>query len=170
VATAEAKTAQRRKQESRAGKQAGGYTPQAPDPEQAQPEAKAQRNFTDPGSRIAVNGANQGSSLQAHTARAAVDSEAQVIVAAGVTRKATESCQLVPMIEQVSGLAHASRERRGAEGIRAERVEEVIVDLRSLRRTRGDADGTDDQWRKPRLELIRHGEAGAAAGYRAAGD
>jgi hypothetical protein len=59
------------------GKKAGGRDPQVPDPEQAIPEAKAQRNFTDPDSRIMVDGANKGSFIQAYNAQAAVDSEAQ---------------------------------------------------------------------------------------------
>ena len=70
------------------GKKAGGQDPQAPDPEQAKPEAKAQRNFTDPESRIMVDGANKGSFIQAYNAQAAVDSQAQVVVAAEITQQA----------------------------------------------------------------------------------
>jgi transposase len=46
-AEAEAKIAERREQEAQTGKKAGGHDPQVPDPEQAKPEPKAQRNFTD---------------------------------------------------------------------------------------------------------------------------
>jgi len=60
-AEAEAKIAERREQEERTGKKAGGHDPKVPDPEQAKPEAKAQRNFTDPESRIMLDGANKGS-------------------------------------------------------------------------------------------------------------
>ena len=79
-AEAEAKIAERREQEARTGKRAGGHDPQVPDPEQAKPEAKAQRNFTDPESRIMVDGANKGSFIQAYNAQAAVDSQAQAAV------------------------------------------------------------------------------------------
>lgn len=72
-----------------------------PDPEQAKAEPKAQRNFTDPDSRIMVDGANKGSLIQAYNAQAAVDSEAQVIVAAEVTQATNDSHQLLPMIKQV---------------------------------------------------------------------
>jgi transposase len=100
-AEAEARIAERREQEARTGKKAGGHDPKVPDPEQAEPEAKAQRNFTDPDSRIMVDGANKGSFIQAYNAQAAVDSTAQVIVAAEITQQANDSRQLLPMIEKV---------------------------------------------------------------------
>jgi len=100
-AEAEAKIAERREQAVRTGKKVGGPAPRVPDPEQAQPEAKAQRNFTDPESRIMVDGANKGSFIQAYNAQAAVDSLAQVVVAAEITQQANDSQQLAPMIAQV---------------------------------------------------------------------
>ena len=100
-AEAERKLAERRLQEAQTGKKAGGHDPHVPDPEQAQPDAKAQRNFTDPDSRIMPDGAHKGSFLQAYNAQAAVDSEAQVIVAADITQQTNDSRQLLPMIQQV---------------------------------------------------------------------
>ena len=98
---AEAKIAERREKEARTGKKAGGHDPRVPDPEQAKPDPKAQRNFTDPESRIMPDGANKGSYVQGFNAQAAVDSQAQVIVAAEVTQETNDSQQLVPMIKQV---------------------------------------------------------------------
>lgn len=98
---AEAKIAERREKEERTGKKAGGHDPNVPDPEQAKPDPKAQRNFTDPESRIMPDGANKGSFVQGYNAQAAVDSQTQVIVAAEITQETNDSQQLLPMIKQV---------------------------------------------------------------------
>ena len=78
-AAAEAKIAQRRAQEEHTGKKPGGRDPQVPDPEEAVPEEKAQRNFTDPESRIMPDGTHKGSFVQAYNAQIAVDGAAQII-------------------------------------------------------------------------------------------
>jgi len=100
-AQAEARIAEREQQEEETGKKIGGRPPQVPDPEQAKPEDSAQRNFTDPDSRIMPDGANKGSFVQAYNAQIAVDAEAQIIVAADVTQEANDKQQLAPMLEQV---------------------------------------------------------------------
>jgi transposase len=77
-----------------------GRRAKMPDPEQAAPAAKAQRNFTDPESRIMIDGATK-SFLQAYNAQAAVDGHAQVIVACDVTPTAADAEQFGPLLEQV---------------------------------------------------------------------
>jgi transposase len=97
---AQAKIAERQRQEAETGQKAKGRTPLAPDPAQARPEPKAQRNFTDPDSRIMKDGATK-SFEQAYNAQVVVDSHAQIIVAAAVTQEANDKQQLVPMLGAV---------------------------------------------------------------------
>jgi transposase len=65
-------------------------------PPSTAPDAKAQKNFTDPESRIMKS---KDGFVQAYNAQIAVDSTAQVIVAQDVTQSAVDSGQLVPMID-----------------------------------------------------------------------
>jgi transposase len=62
------------------------------------PDAKAQRNFTDPQSRIMKS---KDGFVQAYNAQAAVDAEAQIIVAQHVTQSGGDSGQLVPLIDAI---------------------------------------------------------------------
>ena len=100
-AAAEAQIRQRQEQEARTGKKMRGREPQVADSEQAVPDPKAQRNFTDPASRIMPDGGHKGSFVQGYNAQIAVDGEAQVIVAAEVTQQSNDKQQLVAMVEQV---------------------------------------------------------------------
>jgi transposase len=100
AAQAREKLAARAQHEAETGKKMGGRPPQVPDPEHAQPAPTAQRNFTDPESRIMKDGATKGFE-QAYNAQAAVDSTAQIIVAAAVTQEANDKQQLQPMLQKV---------------------------------------------------------------------
>jgi transposase len=97
---AQAKRAERERQVAETGRKPKGRPPKLPDPTKATPAPKAQRNFTDPDSRIMKDGATK-SFVQAYNAQAAVDSQAQIIVAADVTQEANDKAQLVPMLTQV---------------------------------------------------------------------
>jgi hypothetical protein len=100
AAAAEAKLAERKQREEETGKKGRGRAPQVPDVEKAQPQPKAQRNFTDPESRIMKDGAT-GSFEQSYNGQTAVDCEAQVIVAAALTQEVNDKQQLVPVLEEV---------------------------------------------------------------------
>jgi hypothetical protein len=64
------------------------------------PDPKAQRNFTDPESRIMKEGAT-GSFEQCYNCQTAVDDKAQVIVAATVSQQPTDKQQLKPVMEKL---------------------------------------------------------------------
>jgi transposase len=64
----------------------------------ARPAEKAQKNFTDADSRIMRDGATK-SFEQSYNCQAAVDSQAQVIVAAQVTQQANDKRQVKPLVE-----------------------------------------------------------------------
>lgn len=68
------------------------------DVNETQPDPKAQRNFTDPESRIMPK--NQRTFLQAFNAQLAVEAGSQLIVAEAVTQATNDLHQLVPMVEQ----------------------------------------------------------------------
>jgi transposase len=63
------------------------------------PPAKAQRNFTDPQSRIMKT---KDGFIQGFNAQAAVDATAQVIVAATVSNQASDCPHLVGLVEQIT--------------------------------------------------------------------
>jgi len=98
---AEQKLAEREEEEQRTGKKKRGRKPEPSDPEQTRPDETAQRNFTDPESRIMPDGGNKGSFVQGYNAQIAVDSASQVIVAAEITQETNDKKQLIPMIAQM---------------------------------------------------------------------
>jgi transposase len=93
-----------RKNEEKKGK--AGRKHEVPSVDEAEPEGTAQKNFTDPESRIMLDGASK-SFEQAYNAQAAVDSHCQVIVAAEVTQNPNDKHELVPMLEVVQADAGA---------------------------------------------------------------
>ena len=86
----------------KAGKTRKGKPPPAPSDT---PDPKAQRNFTDPESRIMKDGASK-SFEQAYNCQIASDEQAQIIVGTNVTQETNDKQQVKPVIEDV-------RERTG---------------------------------------------------------
>jgi IS5 family transposase len=68
------------------------------DLKQVQPPETAQRNFTDPDSRIQKAGKSY---IQGYNAQVAVDQKAQIILAQHVTATATDVNELIPVVERI---------------------------------------------------------------------
>jgi transposase len=75
-----------------------------PKPPSGEPKAEAQRNFTDPDSRI-MKGPD--GFQQCYNVQTAVDADSQVIVACGLTQSATDRHQLKPLVARIK--AHTRR-------------------------------------------------------------
>ena len=90
--------AEQRKRQEKANKEGRTYHPRK-DPKDAKPAPKAQRNFTDPDSRIMKNA--DKAFIQGYNAQAAVDVDSQIIVAAQLSNQAADGPHLVGMVEQV---------------------------------------------------------------------
>ncbi len=97
-AKAEAEAKKREAEDKRAEKGPRGRRPGEPDPT---PKDKAQKNFTDPDSRIMPQPGDRLAFMQAYNCQAAVDGKEQVIVAADVTQQTNDSRQAEPMLKQV---------------------------------------------------------------------
>jgi len=102
---AEAKAAadeeMRRRAEAEAQRKAEGRKKngRTPAPPKTEPDGKAQRNFTDPESRILKT---KDGYIQGYNAQAAVDGGgAQIIVAHGLTASTSDQDQLVPLVDAI---------------------------------------------------------------------
>ena len=87
-----AQTEEQRKAE---GRKKNGKTPKPPSDE---PDPKAQRNFTDPESRILKT---KDGYIQGYNAQAAVDGHVQIIVAHELTPSMSDHGQLVPLVDGI---------------------------------------------------------------------
>lgn len=101
AAEVEQKISERESEAAKTGRRPPGRKPKSPAADEAKPEPKAQRNFTDPESRIMPDGANKGAFIQGYNAQIAVDAEAQVIVAADLSQSPNDKQQLVPMAQAI---------------------------------------------------------------------
>jgi len=125
--------------EEEARKEAEAKPSAAGKPEAAtvRPKPKAQRNFTDADSRIMKDGATKAFE-QAFNGQVAVDSEYQVIVAAGVTQECNDKHQVEPMVERLKANLGGLRPKRmsldngyytdeNVEFLRRERIDAYIA-------------------------------------------
>ncbi|MBI4002841.1 MAG: IS1182 family transposase [Nitrospira defluvii] len=81
-----------------------------PQPPRSVPHPKAQRNFTDPESRIMPASGAKGSFVQGYNCQVVVDATAQIIVAADVTDEPNDKQQAQPLLTQaVANTGHVPR-------------------------------------------------------------
>jgi hypothetical protein len=97
-AAAEEETRRRRQAEEVRLAEGRKKNGRAPAPPKAAPAGKAQRNFTDPESRILKT---KEGYIQGFNAQAAVDATAQIIVAHGLTHSMSDQDQLVPLVDDI---------------------------------------------------------------------
>ena len=103
-AEAQAEAAKKRKDKGKENRPGPGRPRNHPP---GTPKDSAQRNFTDPQSRIMKT---RDGFIQGYNAQAAVDSDHQVIVAQGLTNNASDAHQLEPMVKQIK--ANTGRQAR----------------------------------------------------------
>ena len=94
AAAAKAERAAEEKRKAEKRKRSGPV----PRPPSKEPDPKAQRNFTDPDSRVLLT---KDGFIQGYNAQAAVDGTKQIIVAHGLTQSMSDCPQLVPLVDAV---------------------------------------------------------------------
>jgi len=99
-AAAAAAAERRRREQAEAERKAKGRKKngRTPAPPKAEPDGKAQRNFTDPESRILKT---KDGYIQGFNAQAAVDGTAQIIVAHDLVASQSDQDQLVPLVDDI---------------------------------------------------------------------
>lgn len=101
---AEAKAAAEARRAARAGdNDTACKSGRKPKPISEMPADKAQRNFTDPDSRVLLT---KDGFIQGYNAQAAVDSCAQIIVAHSLTNCMSDQNQLAPLLGQIKSTLH----------------------------------------------------------------
>jgi transposase len=149
----------------------GGRKPKTPP---GTPADKAQRNFTDPESRIMKG---KDGFLQGYNAQAAVDARAQVIVAHGLTDNAADAGQLIPMADAVAANTGAKPAQLSAdsgycseENLAALEARRITGFVATGRQKHGQAaaDGGEAKKKGPKVEAMRERlrEGGFESPYR----
>lgn len=95
----EERTREREQKEAARGRRFGGRPPRIPDPAQAVPKPKKQKNFTDPESCLMKDGST-GGFIQAYNAHLAVDEESQVIVACTLSSQPSDAAGFLPLLDE----------------------------------------------------------------------
>jgi transposase len=112
-------------QRKKEGRKKTGKTPAPPKQE---PEGKAQRNFTDPESRILKT---KDGYIQGYNAQAAVDATAQIIVAHTLDNNGSDQAQFAPLLDTIK-----ANLKRNPDEVSADAGYCSAVNLRTLSRRR----------------------------------
>jgi transposase len=121
----ERRRAEAEKRRTAEGRKKNGRTPA---PLSAEPDGKAQRNFTDPDSCILKT---KDGYIQGYNAQAAVDAKAQIIVAHGLTTSMSDHGQLVWLIDAIkANLAAKPKEVSADSGYLSEANLQALADRR----------------------------------------
>ncbi len=123
---AEAKAAAARHEQEQAPERPG----RKPKPPSEVPADKAQRNFTDPDSRILKT---KDGFIQGYNAQAAVDAGHQIIVAHGLTNSTSDQGQLVPMVERIEAMAGARPKELSADAGYCSEDNLEVLEARAIR-------------------------------------
>jgi transposase len=129
-AAAEAEERRRAEAEERRiaeGRKKNGKTPAPPS---AVPDGKAQRNFTDPDSRILKT---KDGYIQGYNAQAAVDAKAQIIVAHALTASMSDHGQLVGLIDGIKAHLGAKPKEASADSGYLSEANLALLADRSIR-------------------------------------
>jgi transposase len=97
-AAAEAESKARAEAQDKRQAEGRKKTGKPPAPPKAEPDGKAQRNFTDPESRILKT---KDGYIQGYNAQAAVDGAHQIIVAQTLTSSSSDQAQLAPLLDGI---------------------------------------------------------------------
>jgi hypothetical protein len=97
-AAAEAQSKARAEADARRKAEGRKKTGKPPAPPKTEPDGKAQRNFTDPESRILKT---KDGYIQGYNGQAAVDGTAQIIVAQTLTNSSSDQGQLAPLLKGI---------------------------------------------------------------------
>ena len=97
-AAAEAEIAARAAAQDRRKAEGRNKSGRTPAPPKAEPDGKAQRNFTDPESRILKT---KDGYIQGYNAQAAVDGGHQIVVAQTLTNSSSDQAQLAPLLDRI---------------------------------------------------------------------
>ena len=99
------------KEQKRKGKRDRGRKAKPPSGE---PKAKAQRNFTDPDSRIMIDGSTKAF-VQSYNCQALVDQHSQIIIAANLTQESNDKKQIAPILEKIKKNVDTNPKRLSAD-------------------------------------------------------